>query len=109
MTGALPRTEVREVSSLFETSPAGGPPGQGDFLNGAFSIETALTPQRLLRGLKRIERLLGRRSTVRNGPRPIDLDILWYAGKRVNNASLRVPHPRMLRRDFVLRPLLEIL
>jgi 2-amino-4-hydroxy-6-hydroxymethyldihydropteridine diphosphokinase len=78
-------------------------------LNGAFSLETGLTPSRLLAGLKRIERELGRKPGARNGPRSIDLDILWYDGKRLNGSALRIPHPRMFRRDFVLRPLLEIL
>mgnify|MGYP001200959062 FL=1 len=109
LTGALPRTKVLRVSSLFENAPAGGPRGQGDFLNGAFSLETGLTPSRLLAGLKRIERELGRKPGARNGPRSIDLDILWYDGKRLNGSALRIPHPRMFRRDFVLRPLLEIL
>ncbi len=109
MAGALPRTKVLRVSSLFENPPAGGPRGQGDFLNGAFSMETGLPPPELLAALKKIERVLGRRPGARNCPRPIDLDILWYAGRRVSSAALRIPHPRMLRRDFVLRPLLEIL
>jgi len=109
MAGSLPHTRVCKVSPLFENKPVGGPRDQGDFLNGAFRIETGLPPQDLLAGLKKIERDLGRRPTVRNGPRLIDLDILWYAGKSVDTAELRIPHPGMFKRDFVLRPLLEIL
>ncbi|MFZ2384958.1 MAG: 2-amino-4-hydroxy-6-hydroxymethyldihydropteridine diphosphokinase [Candidatus Omnitrophota bacterium] len=109
MTGSLPLTRVCEISPLFENKPVGGPRDQGDFLNGAFSIKTGLAPRDLLSGLKKIERDLGRRPTVRNGPRPIDLDILWYAGKSVDTPGLRIPHPEMFKRDFVLRPLLEIL
>jgi 2-amino-4-hydroxy-6-hydroxymethyldihydropteridine diphosphokinase len=96
------------VSSLIETPPEGGPPGQRPYLNGAARIETDLEPQALLAELKAIERSLGRRSGPRWGPRPIDLDILLYGSTILETADLVIPHPRMRERLFVLRPLAEI-
>ncbi len=108
MIGRLKNTKVLKRSRIIETAAVGGPAGQPDFLNAAVRIETSLSPVALFRELKRIERSLGRKRTVRNGPRTIDLDLLLYQGKTVNRRNLVVPHPRMYVRDFVLRPLSEI-
>jgi 2-amino-4-hydroxy-6-hydroxymethyldihydropteridine diphosphokinase len=62
-----------------------------------------------LRRLKQIEKGLGRKKALRWGPRVIDLDILFYGDKIINSKELKVPHPRIFERDFVLRPLLEII
>ena len=105
----LPKTEVIKLSTIIETKPLGGPRCQGKFLNAALKIKTNLTLFSLLRGLKQIESELGRTMTVRNGPRSVDLDILFYGDEIINKKGLTVPHPRMLGRDFVIRPLLEIL
>ncbi len=101
--------KIKKFSRLYETEPIDGPP-QGRFLNGAIKIETNLTPMRLLKILKDIERKLGRKKTnLKNVPRLIDLDILIYGNRRIKTRYLQIPHPRMLEREFVLRPLLELI
>ncbi|MDD5255386.1 MAG: 2-amino-4-hydroxy-6-hydroxymethyldihydropteridine diphosphokinase [Candidatus Omnitrophica bacterium] len=100
---------VLAVSPLIRTRPVGGPLGQPDYLNGCLKISTTLSPLRLLHALKKIERALGRRRGVRFGPRVIDLDILLYGNMKIKRPGLRIPHPRMFERDFVVRPLLTIL
>lgn len=86
-----------------------GDPAQGKFLNAAIKIRTSLRPQLLLAALKKIEKDLGRKKTVRWGPRKIDLDILLYANKVIKRENLVIPHPRMFAREFVLKPLREII
>lgn len=100
--------KVEKVSKIYQTNPKGGPP-QRRFLNGALKISTDLAPAMLLKTLKEIEKKLGRKKTVRFGPRAIDLDILLYANKKINQRNLKIPHPRMKKRKFVLKPLKEIL
>jgi len=107
--GSLENTKVARISRFIETSPVGGPAGQGKFLNAAARVATSIPPLRFLKELKKIESDLGRRKTVRNGPRVIDLDILFYGRRVVNTKLLTIPHPRMFMRDFVLKPLSEIL
>lgn len=99
---------ILHCSSIIETIPAGGPPDQPNFLNGVIKIETNLNPDDLLDLLKTIESKLGRKKTVRNGPRTIDLDILLYDQLKYQTEQLTIPHPRMLKRDFVMNPLKEI-
>ncbi len=99
---------VKESSSIYETAPIGGPAGQGKFLNACLEIETVLSPQRLLQALKAIERKLGRKRTVKWGPRVIDLDILLYGDRVIRTSRLTIPHPRLTERSFVLDPLAEI-
>lgn len=100
--------KVEKSSRVYETTPVGGPK-QGKFLNAALKIRTSLKPGVLLKALKKIEKDLGRRATVRFGPRTIDLDILLYADKAIKTKGLIIPHPRMFEREFVLKPLREIL
>ena len=99
---------VEEVSPIYETGPVGGPP-QGKFLNGAMKIRTDLSCRELLGLLNSIEDTLGRKRDIRNGPRIIDLDILTYGNACIQEDDLIVPHPRMNERDFVMRPLRDIL
>lgn len=106
---ALKDTRVVKISNIIQTNPVGGPRGQGKFLNAALKIETKFSPINLLKKLKTIEKELGRTKTVRFGPRVIDLDILLYADKIINRKDLKIPHPRMWQRDFVLEPLSQIL
>ena len=81
---------------------------QPNFLNAALKIETKLTPKDLLKSLKSIEQQLGRDfNGQRYGPRPIDLDILYYEDAELNEPDLMIPHPRIHEREFVLRPLAE--
>jgi 2-amino-4-hydroxy-6-hydroxymethyldihydropteridine diphosphokinase len=100
--------EIKKISRIYETEAVGGPV-QGKFLNAAIKIRTSLRPQLLLVALKKIEKDLGRRKTVRWGPREIDLDILLYGNKFIKIKNLVIPHPRMFEREFVLRPLREII
>ncbi len=108
--GLLPHSQVIAVSSLYETEPVddAGAPGEGWFLNGVAQIETDLTPQSLLTICREIERSLGRDPEHRSGPRTIDLDILLYGDRVMQEQDLTVPHPRLHLRRFVLGPLLEL-
>ena len=99
--------QILKRSSIIETDPLGGPP-QGKFLNAVIKIKTSLSPQDLLTLSKSIEQKLGRTETVVNGPRIIDIDILFYNEERIHTPQLTIPHPRMLERDFVMKPLKEI-
>ena len=102
-----PDVKIEKISSIIETKPSGGPT-QGDYLNGVLKIKTEFTASRLFIILQAIEQKLGRTRTVKNGPRTIDLDILLYGNEKINEPGLKIPHPRMLERDFVMKPLLEI-
>ena len=99
--------EVKRISSIHETEPVGGPK-QGKYLNGAIEIETALKPRELLLKLRDIENQLGRKWTIKNATRTIDLDILLYGGSNVDEPDLKIPHPNMREREFVMKPLKEI-
>ena len=105
----LKDTKIIKASKLLESSPCGGPAGQANYLNAALSISTNFSPLSLLKKLKKIENKLGRISTVRFGARVMDLDILLYGDKLFRNKVLTIPHPRMFDRDFVIKPLLEVL
>ena len=100
--------EILQCSRIIETDPVGGPPDQPNFLNGVIKIKTNLEPKDLLNNLKAIERKVGRKATVRYGPRAIDLDILLYDQLQYQTPQLTIPHPRMLKREFVMNPLKEI-
>ena len=101
--------ELVAVSMLIETEPQ-GPPGQDRYLNGAATIRTKLSPRGLLQVMLEIESAHGRDRTVerRWGPRRLDLDLLMYADRIIDEPELVVPHPRMHQRTFVLAPLAEI-
>lgn len=101
------KMKVLKRSDLYETKPM-YVEEQGWFLNGTAKVETKLTPDELLLFLKDIEKVLGRKSVERNGPRIIDLDILFYGSQIVDRDNLHVPHPKMMERSFVLVPLAEI-
>jgi 2-amino-4-hydroxy-6-hydroxymethyldihydropteridine diphosphokinase len=105
----LPETKVVAVSKLRDTEPVGYL-DQPRFLNGAVELETALAPRELLDALLDLERAFGRdRSTVRpQGPRTLDLDLLLYDDREIDEPGLEVPHPRLHERGFVLEPLAEL-
>lgn len=103
-----PGIEVVRVSSYHETKPVGGPAGQGEYLNAAAELRTALEPKELLRVLLDVEQALGRERHERFGPRTIDLDLLLYGDLACAEPELIVPHPRLHERRFVLEPLAEI-
>ena len=99
--------DVLQVSQLRETEPF-GVADQPAYLNGAVAIDTTLTPRELLERLLEIERELGRVRDVRWGPRTIDLDLLLYGDRSVDEPGLHVPHPRLAERPFALEPLAEL-
>jgi 2-amino-4-hydroxy-6-hydroxymethyldihydropteridine diphosphokinase len=99
--------EVKRISGIHETEPVGGPK-QGKYLNAAIEIETGLKPRELLVKLQDIEKQLGRKRTVKNAPRTIDLDILLYGDNKIDEPDLKIPHPGMADREFVMKPLKEI-
>lgn len=96
-----------QASRIYETEPVGGPV-QGKYLNAVLEIETELAPETLLAVLLEIEKKLGRIRTVPNGPRTIDLDILFYGEQVIHLPGLQVPHPRLHMREFVLKPLMDL-
>ncbi len=95
------------VSSFYYTEPVGYKE-QEDFINAVAILETNRSPAELLSICHAIEDRLGRRRTVRWGPRTVDLDILLYGDLVVNRPDLVIPHPLMAVRRFVLAPLVEI-
>lgn len=105
------KVRVLSVSSVYETPPWGYL-DQPDFLNQVLEGETRLSPKELLVYLKQIEARMGREKTLRNGPRVIDLDLLFYDDLILEDPSddypLSLPHPRMAGRAFVLVPLSEL-
>ncbi|GLQ88699.1 2-amino-4-hydroxy-6-hydroxymethyldihydropteridine diphosphokinase [Dyella flagellata] len=104
----LPQTELLARSRLYRTPPWGGV-DQPDFLNAVVLIETALPPHDLLDALLNIERAAGRqRNGERWGPRTLDLDLLYVAGRTVNSERLTLPHPHIADRAFVLLPLNDV-
>ena len=99
---------VEKVSSLYKTSAVGGPQGQPDFLNGVALVEPQGNPAQTMEILLEIEREMGRERVERWGPRIIDLDLLDQDGMVIDEPSLKLPHPRIAERAFVLVPLAEI-
>ncbi len=103
----LPDTRVLKESSLYESEPLGD--AKEWYVNGAVEIETKFKPDMLLKKFKNIERAMGRKKIKKRwGARIIDLDILLYDSAVVKKKNLRIPHPEMSSRKFVLIPLSEI-
>ena len=98
---------IIRVSSLYLTKPV-GIEDQPDFLNAVIQIETALAPTELLGFCRNIEKRLGRKRTIKWGPRVLDIDILLYGDISLQAEDLIIPHPYMMERAFVLIPLAEI-
>lgn len=105
--GQLPETTLVRASSLYDTE-AVGDVDQPNFLNAVAQLDTELTARQLLWNLLLIEKRLGRVRTQRWGPRLIDLDLLLYGQQVIEETDLRVPHPEITRRSFVLVPLVEL-
>jgi 2-amino-4-hydroxy-6-hydroxymethyldihydropteridine diphosphokinase len=105
----LAGTEVKRVSSFRDTEPVGYV-DQPRFLNGAVELETTMPPRALLEALLALERDFGRdrASSVPQGPRTLDLDLLLYGEETIDEPGLLVPHPRLHDRRFVLEPLAEL-
>ncbi len=104
--GHLPQTRLAAASRLYRTAPheALGP----DFINAVARIETRLTAPELLDALQAFENAAGRERPYLNAPRTLDLDILLYGDAQIDSPRLTIPHPRMLGRAFVLRPLADV-
>lgn len=100
-------SKILKKSKIYETEPVGGEP-QADFLNMVIEISTDSTPSELIIKLQEIEHKMGRVKETINGPRIIDLDILFYNDEIINHPNLIIPHPRLGQRHFVLTPLSEI-
>jgi 2-amino-4-hydroxy-6-hydroxymethyldihydropteridine diphosphokinase len=99
--------QILQVSALYETAPW-GKTDQPDFLNQVLLIETVLSPRALMETIFSIEETGGRLRTVKNAPRTIDIDILFYNNLILDEPGLTIPHPRIAQRRFVLEPLNEL-
>lgn len=104
---ATPDIRILARSSAYETEPV-GPIDQPWFLNRVLAIETRLDPHALLDVAQQLEDSLGRTRSVRWGPRTVDIDLLLYEMQTVASERLRIPHPELPHRRFVLLPLVEI-
>jgi 2-amino-4-hydroxy-6-hydroxymethyldihydropteridine diphosphokinase len=96
-----------QVSSIYETA-AWGMENQEAFLNQVLEIETNLNPDELLQSILQIEEGLGRKRELKYGPRTIDIDILFFNDQVIDQEGLKIPHPQLQNRRFVLVPLNEI-
>ena len=104
----LPDTILISQSRLYRSSPM-GPSDQPDFVNAVVAVLTQAEPQAFLEQMQAIERKQGRkREGERWGPRTLDLDLLAYSGRIINEVDLTVPHPGIAKRNFVLLPWQEI-
>jgi 2-amino-4-hydroxy-6-hydroxymethyldihydropteridine diphosphokinase len=105
--GALPGTAVVAASPVYESEPW-GVTEQPPFANAVARVSTSLRADQLLGHLQEIEISLGRRRGVRFGPRAIDIDILLFGDEEWTAPELTIPHPRLMEREFVVRPLLDV-
>ena len=103
---ALP--DVVDVSPVYESEPVGGPAGQSPYLNLVVALDTDLTPRQLLELANSLEEAAGRVRAEKDGPRPLDVDVLLVGDLTVDEPDLVVPHPRMWQRRFVLAPLADL-
>jgi 2-amino-4-hydroxy-6-hydroxymethyldihydropteridine diphosphokinase len=99
--------QVSKVSKLYKSKPYGFA-DQPDFYNAAAQLSSNLSPLDLLAQLQEVEKQLGKKVVRENGPRIIDLDLLVYGEEVIDLAELTVPHPGILSRDFVLKPLADL-
>lgn len=106
--GLVQRGDVTAVSPLYETEPVGGPDGQAPYLNVVVELWTRDGPRALLDRCRALEAAAHRVRDVRFGPRTLDADVLLVGDAQVDEADLRVPHPRMWERRFVLAPLADL-
>ena len=105
----LPKTRIVKTSSLYESEPLGE--AKNWYVNGVIEVETSFSPPQLLHRLQEIELAMGRKRAVDTKKwtsRKIDLDILLFDNQTVDSRTLKVPHPELHRRRFVLLPLCEL-
>jgi 2-amino-4-hydroxy-6-hydroxymethyldihydropteridine diphosphokinase len=105
--GTMSASTLLASSSLYRTAPIAADP-QPDFINAVAAIDTALAPAALLASLLALESRHGRMRPAPNAPRTLDLDLLLYGDRVIDEPGLAVPHPRMHERAFVLQPLVEV-
>lgn len=105
---SIPDTQIIDISSFYESEPAYFE-DQDTFVNAVLLVRTGVPPKELLKYLHAIENSLGRVREVENGPRTLDIDILDYQMYVASDDELTLPHPRVCERDFVVKPLLELL
>ena len=103
----LPHTRLVKQSSLYRTAPMGYA-AQADYINAVAQLETGLPAERLLAELQDVEKRHRRSRSFANAPRTLDLDVLLFGSGQVDLPNLKIPHPRMHERAFVLKPLVEI-
>ena len=103
----IPRTRLVRASAMYRSAPVGYAE-QPEFVNAVAELDTELDPAALLRELQAIEARHGRIRSFPNAPRTLDLDVLLYGNSSFESEQLKVPHPRMHERAFVLKPLLEL-
>lgn len=99
--------DIKNVSPLYLTEPVGYTE-QEWFVNCIVEVETETDPNKLLSSVKSIEKKLGRTKTMKNGPRTIDIDIVFYGDQIVKTKDLVIPHPRLHERLFVLQPMMDL-
>ncbi len=102
----VPGVTFRAKSSIHETDPVDAEGGK--YLNAVWEIDTELNARELMAALLTIESAMGRVRTRKNAARPIDLDILFFGGQKIEEPGLSIPHPRLHERAFVLKPLAEL-
>lgn len=100
--------KVSKFSGVYDTEPSGFA-DQDYFLNQVLLVETDMGPEDLLKSCLAIENKLGRKRGIKNGPRVIDIDLLFYKDELISTESLMIPHPRIQERKFVLQPLNELI
>lgn len=108
MLDEIPGIQVVQISQLIETSPVGGPPDQSNYINGAAELRCSLSAEELLEQLLAIEKQMGRERVQPWGPRTLDLDILLFGNEIIDKPHLKIPHPLMQTRHFVMIPLSQI-
>lgn len=108
MLRGTPGLEVVAVSPVYETAPVGGPADSPDFLNAVVVAETVQSAEAMLARIEAIEEVAGRVREVHWGPRTLDVDIIVYGDKVIDEPQLTVPHPRAHERAFVLAPWADI-
>lgn len=104
---AIDKTVLVARSSDYETLPYGDP-NQANYLNAVVGVDTELTHWELFKACRDIEHQFGRVRSKRNEARTLDIDLIYFSGVTINEPELKIPHPRMHERDFVLIPLMEI-
>ena len=105
--GQIPDCTIKHLSSIYETEPW-GKKDQDLFLNQVIEVETELNPRLIFTYCQEIERKMGRKNSVLWGPRIIDIDLLLWDDQIIDDERLKIPHPRLTERKFVLIPLAEI-